>query len=285
MNTVKYVRNLIANKLIDPEAYSQTDAIATEKITQGQYAVLSGHYYEVYNRIRPFIDKHPEADYVPVGPLNDSKGDPFKFAMVPAGDNAVFLTKNNKNPEASMRLMNYLASDEGWLLTNYGVEGVHYDMTDGKPVAKKEWIDKEKQTPGTITNEGFGSGSVYTFLAGQNRTYSLAGGTFGWQYDEQYKHAQEVGKILRPNGVEMAKGIQAISVIIGYEKYEEMKPLLDEIFQYKVYQRAIFAKSDKEATGIIEEVRKALEKAGIHELEKYAAEKDKEQEIIKYLNE
>ena len=35
-----------------------------------------------------------------------------------------------------------MASDEGFMLARYGVQGVHWDMKDGKPVANQEWFDK-----------------------------------------------------------------------------------------------------------------------------------------------
>lgn len=43
------------------------------------------------------------------------------------------ITSSNKNPEESVRLLDYAYSPEGGLLYNFGVEGVSYTMVDGYP--------------------------------------------------------------------------------------------------------------------------------------------------------
>ena len=43
------------------------------------------------------------------------------------------ITSDCKDPVLALRLMDYLFTDEGMLLVNYGIEGVSYTMVDGKP--------------------------------------------------------------------------------------------------------------------------------------------------------
>lgn len=46
----------------------------------------------------------------------------------------IYITKSCKNPEAAMKFLNWsMGTDEGWLLTKYGEEGMDYN-----------WVDKEK---------------------------------------------------------------------------------------------------------------------------------------------
>ena len=42
------------------------------------------------------------------------------------------ITKNNKNPERAIKFLNFLASDEGQYLTQWGIKGVSYEIVDGK---------------------------------------------------------------------------------------------------------------------------------------------------------
>lgn len=277
---ILYTRKLIAEGLIDPEAYTQTTAIADEKALQGRYAVIGAHLYNLVNRkIISTVEKdNPNAVYVPLGPLNNAAGDPYKHTIKAEGDNLVALTKNNKEPEASLRLLEFLASDAGWMLTNYGVEGVHYDMVNGKPVAKKEWVDKEKATPGTLLQEGFGNQGIYTFMSGLNRTFSLAGGPYGHQYDETFKRVTDAQKIMRKNGVELLKG--RTPALVEFKDYQKLKPVLDQIDP--VTKQAYYAKTEEEAKKLINNLRNELEKAGIKELEKWAVEEDKKDPFIKY---
>ncbi|UVI33383.1 extracellular solute-binding protein [Paenibacillus spongiae] len=280
---ILYQRKLIAEGLIDPEAYTQTTAIADEKALQGRYAVIAAHLYNLINRkVISTVEKdNPNAVYVPLGPLNNADGDPYRHTVKAEGDNLVALMKGNKDPEASMRVLNFLASDEGWMLANYGVEGVHYEMADGKPVAKKEWIDKEKDASGTLLQEGFGNQSIYTFMAGQNRTFSLAGGPYGHQFDETYKRITEAQKIMRKNGVELLQGRNP--VLTEFTGFDKLKPLLEQVDA--VTKQAYYAKTEDEAMGLINNLRGELEKAGIHELEKWAAEEDKKSPFTKYKTE
>ncbi|RXZ83021.1 extracellular solute-binding protein [Paenibacillaceae bacterium] len=46
------------------------------------------------------------------------------------GFSGLFITKKNKHPEASMKLVEFLASDEGKKLTMFGVEGEHWTWND-----------------------------------------------------------------------------------------------------------------------------------------------------------
>lgn len=48
------------------------------------------------------------------------------------GWDAIAITKNNKHPEETIKLFNYLASDEGQHLLLWGKEGEQYTMVDGK---------------------------------------------------------------------------------------------------------------------------------------------------------
>lgn len=277
-----YFRKLISEGLLDPEAFSQTATVANEKAAQGRSAVLTGHYFHITGAVETFVASHPEAEFVPLGPLNDVNGDPFKAETSASGAHAVFLTKANKNPEASARLLNFLASDEGWLLTNYGVEGIHYDMVDGKPVAKQEWLDKEAATPGTLKDEGFGTNLPYSYLAGQNRTVSLFGGPYGWQSDKKYQKVLDIKKVVRPNGLELVKGDDIGQVTQKFSGIEKLKPVMEQLGL--IWQQAIYAKSDEAAIKLLDNARKELEKAGIHDLEKYLDEQAKTLNFIKNVN-
>ncbi|WP_339272357.1 extracellular solute-binding protein [Paenibacillus sp. FSL W8-0426] len=72
-----------------------------------------------------------------------SDGKPYTFKMLPSalsentkivstglGFAGTFITKKNKDPEASIKFLQYLASDEGKKLTMFGVEGEHWTWND-----------------------------------------------------------------------------------------------------------------------------------------------------------
>lgn len=57
------------------------------------------------------------------------------------GWDAIGITSNCKNPEAAMKLIDFLVSEEGQYLMMWGIEGKHWDMIDGKRTPKQEIVD------------------------------------------------------------------------------------------------------------------------------------------------
>ena len=57
------------------------------------------------------------------------------------GWDAIGITNNCKNPEAAMKLIDFLVSEEGQYLMLWGIEGKHWDMVDGKHVPKPEMVE------------------------------------------------------------------------------------------------------------------------------------------------
>lgn len=53
-----------------------------------------------------------------------------------------------------MKVLNYIASNEGNVLLNWGIEGVHYDVIDGKRVWKDEVKNQYASDPTYRYREG-----------------------------------------------------------------------------------------------------------------------------------
>lgn len=116
--------------IMDPEAFTMKAAQYNEKVKSG--AVLTCEY----NWVQPdkAVCGDDAADYLIAGA--------FPYAsQIYLIDNAIGYGKNNclaisancKYPERAMELIDYLLSDEGRRLVNTGVEGVDWQVTDGKP--------------------------------------------------------------------------------------------------------------------------------------------------------
>ncbi|WP_052339660.1 extracellular solute-binding protein [Gorillibacterium massiliense] len=64
------------------------------------------------------------------------------------------ISTNCKDPVSAIKFLDWLASDEGAVTLNWGVEGVHYDVVNGKRVMKKEVVDKLNTDPEYRFKEG-----------------------------------------------------------------------------------------------------------------------------------
>lgn len=61
------------------------------------------------------------------------------------GWDGVAISRSNKDPVRTMKLLDFLASEEGQYLLMWGVEGEHWDMKDGKHVPRQEVLDAFKK--------------------------------------------------------------------------------------------------------------------------------------------
>lgn len=75
------------------------------------------------------------------------------------------ITKNAVHPERIIQALDYFCSEEGQLLLQSGIEGVHYTIEDGKRTATQEYIDGKTNVEDYTIKEGFGLGSVFGLAA------------------------------------------------------------------------------------------------------------------------
>lgn len=257
---ILFIRKLMSEGLIDPEIYTHTGTIAREKVAQGRYAVLPNQFPGLWNDTK---SGGLNEKYVPLGPLEDFEGNPYRTVFNVQGSEliAVFENAGEEKLEAFIRLFDYLSSDEGFILTNYGIEGEHYDIVEGEIVAKEEMV--EKMQDNTLKDEGVNT--VYQTLSGLDRTQSLGGGEFGYQYDAHWERRYEIQDMVRQEGIDEVEGSDPNTVYRDHENFAQIEPVTLTIGD--VVQQAVMATTEEEAVRIIEETRNALINAGIEEVE------------------
>ena len=106
------------------------------------------------NSINSFTDlnSNPDVHLMEMMPLSD---DPIVNSEL--GWCGTFITKSNEHPEESIRFMQYLFSEEGQKLSQWGREGVEYILDeDGLPQFSEEWNQSiEDGTNSDIYNTNF----------------------------------------------------------------------------------------------------------------------------------
>lgn len=73
--------------------------------------------------------------FMPMAPVKGPKGHQYKDTKT-AGRFLAYrtsITSANKYPVETMKYLNYCFTEEGTLLTSYGIEGLHYNMVNGQP--------------------------------------------------------------------------------------------------------------------------------------------------------
>lgn len=258
-----YMRKLVSEGLYDAEALTQTDTMGKEKMATGRVATQGCHWPHMNDFFESTLYlTNPEMEYVTLGPFVRQDGtNPTTLNRRGAyGFGALILSSEIEEPERALGLIDYLTSDEGWLLAQYGIEGKHYNMEDDIPVRTDEWKETMAVDQQTYFLEGFG----YQNLAMDDRNKS-----YGW--DENYNKPGFVkAREVRP--LEFFDG-QTVEDIAeewpGREEYDEIMATSDYGNILKV---AITASSDEEAISEIEAYRSKMIEAGYEEMQAYVQE-------------
>lgn len=143
-----YISWLKVFRQLGQEGYLKND-IFIDKRSQLEEKIANGRYFCLFYQSSDITDQqkilnanHPERSYIAVdGPRNLSRDDPVLPVVGVNGWTITFISKNCKNPEAAIKFLTYLLSEEGQKMTYLGVEGSMYDIVEGKPVEKPEVLD------------------------------------------------------------------------------------------------------------------------------------------------
>lgn len=124
---LSFMNQLHAKGLLDLESFSQTAQQKVAKGNQNQLGVFRAH--------APFqmVGNDLDADYDLLMPLTSEVNSERITSQTPSFKNGTFaITKVNKYPEATIRMVDFLYSDEGSDIAQYGVEGVNWKFNETK---------------------------------------------------------------------------------------------------------------------------------------------------------
>ena len=140
----KFLNRLWREGLIQEDNFTTW---AGEKIRQGIVFCYLGNLDDIVDPLTEIFRADPELLYVPVGPIHASDGAQPLFDQAGTGWTSTYITKNADHADRAVRLLAFLLSDEGQMLTWYGVEGQTYTMKDGKVQYTNEYLDMKKNDP------------------------------------------------------------------------------------------------------------------------------------------
>ncbi|WP_274365893.1 ABC transporter substrate-binding protein [Paenibacillus thermotolerans] len=128
---LEFLHKLYAEGLIDKEAFTQKSDALAQKGNHPDLAIVgavpAGWFGE-------FTDASPEAtrhkEYDPIAPLTGPDGVSYAAHYVGIGNSVFAITNVNKKPEAAIRLADYLYSEEGTIMSNFGEEGRNWKKAE-----------------------------------------------------------------------------------------------------------------------------------------------------------
>ncbi|ANY70111.1 ABC transporter substrate-binding protein [Paenibacillus sp. BIHB 4019] len=118
----------------------------------------------------------------------------------------IAITKSAKDPVRLIKFLDYLASEEGQILVNWGIEGKHYEVVDGKRVFKQE-IQDLKTNDGNKFKKTTGIENYMISARYGDGVKDSTGNYFTTKFPEQFKaeYSEADKKTLAAYKVEMYK--------------------------------------------------------------------------------
>lgn len=169
---VLYINKLMQNGLLEKEAFIHKDEQFREKLAQGRYGMIMHVPSIVFDDYNPLLKKaDPDDEYIPVSmPIMKQEHKYFQYPENPGS--ITVLSAKIKNPERVLEMINWTASDEGYILTTSGTDGKFYTMKDGKAELTQEGIALQKDPK---KQENYGLRNWYRFAGFQDKWKKVGG--------------------------------------------------------------------------------------------------------------
>ncbi len=263
LNKHMFLWKLVKENLLDKECFKQNDAQADEKVGNGTALFAAAQYSVIINstKLTGLYNSNPEMRYVPVGPLTYADGSPLTQIeqMGRHGAHAFLITTACKNPEAALAWLDYINSEEGMRLCEYGIEGDTYEMNAaGQPRLKEEWLTI-KRDGRDMYDEGLREKGIGYYLGGRfisNSRLTWWGEREPGGADAAVKEIEDY-KLQRP--VERLPGYPISSLVSTYKDYNAvMTEILDDETQKQYRERAYFADTEAEALEILKSYQEMI---------------------------
>ncbi|MFD2214784.1 ABC transporter substrate-binding protein [Metabacillus endolithicus] len=206
----RWLNHMNDEGLLDPESFVQKYDQYLAKLSSGRVLGIIDDDWE-FDEAQRALREQGQHDRMfglyPATLEEDMKHANFQSAGYLAGW-GVGITTNCEDPVAAIKFLDFLASEEGQILQNWGIEGEHYTIEDGKRVISDEEMDKRNNNANYVKETGIGVLKGFAPLYGDGVTDSN-GQTYTIASPEQIKDAYtDVEKeVLTNYGVEMWKDL------------------------------------------------------------------------------
>ena len=197
----RWLNRMYHEGVLDPEFATQTYEDYIAKIASGRVVALTDTDWDYSDGEKILIaDGKLDKTYagLPLSMDENTKAPSLMYQGLPTGQ-GVGITTSCKDPVAAIKFLDYLCSDEGQVLVNWGIEGVNYFIDEeGHRYRTQEEIDEANtnQDYSRITGVGFHSYPFPTYGIGEvdstGSTYTTdSKETVIAEYNEEQKAACE----------------------------------------------------------------------------------------------
>ena len=137
---IEYLRKLVAEKLMDPESFTQTDDQAIQKLLAEKSFAISANPQELVQTYRYNLSKQVKGATIEMIPVPIGPAGPVVLDGIRLENGVMVSSKALKSDDfvAMMQFVDWLwYSDEGQRFSKWGVEGVTYTYSGGTYTLEK----------------------------------------------------------------------------------------------------------------------------------------------------
>lgn len=141
-DVLTYMNKLYKEGLLDPNFATNTAQQWQQNLSSGKSFFFFDNYTFAtnFNLALQEVDKNASFDLLPV--LSAADGTRRSYADSPNSYNSYAISAKTKNPEAIVKMFDWMYSDEGVKATNFGTPGEHFTEENGKIVIAQSLIDQ-----------------------------------------------------------------------------------------------------------------------------------------------
>ncbi|MFT8639323.1 sugar ABC transporter substrate-binding protein [Bifidobacterium sp.] len=137
-------RKVHADGNISDDSFADDADTFKEKVSSGKYAtMMMDNFVSQGTQLQTFASQHPDEQYVAVNGIMSTEGrKPTLSQSGLSGWSISYITKQSKNAAKAIQTFEYLLSDYGQMLTNFGIEGKTYTKNADGTVSWTAEADK-----------------------------------------------------------------------------------------------------------------------------------------------
>jgi len=184
----RFFNRLYREGLLDKECFTDFGTQVGEKLNTGRALSVWYTLWLAGGANSELIKSgNPNMQYInmPIrsnSQVKDNKTRPIRVEITRPFDSYI-ITKNAKDPKRLFDLIDWASSEEGQVLLQSGVEGVHYTIKDGKRVPTDAFVTGMSADPEYAEKNGF---NIFSFL-GAAKTFAADGQAYNLLLDANYR--------------------------------------------------------------------------------------------------
>ncbi len=263
---LKFFRQLGEEGYLAQDIFIDQRMQMDEKLADGRYFCMLYQNTDMLTQQKELYAKDPDSIYLAIDGPKNSNGDAYRLpASGVNGWTVTLISKNCEHPDRAIQFMDYLMSEHGQMLTYLGVEGVTYDIIDGKPVVRDD-ILQLLNTDRKKYDEVYGADDAYWML--QDNVMQLQ-----WKQEE----IEPVAQLKEWTYPYVIYNGQYDALVSSKSQYVNADNHITELWS-NTLPKLLLAESEEQFDHILKDFVEQREKMGYEELQ---AEKTRLMEIAK----